>query len=210
MIQNSLASNFVLDTLYKEAKPYQTRYKSEAFWLNWLIHKFPQVENFAPVAQWGPDGGKRRYPSTKRCDMAILDFRVKGATNALLFFEQRRDGQNLGDLEDIVLGSANKYLETHDNSYVYCMTGWTTRARCWVVPRTTPEHRRQLAPMFGSTARADRNSYYDANSLEANYITRSIAHMKGEFNEWPDSRTPNVLDLSQEERRQPTARNLFI
>ena len=115
--------------------------------------------------------------------------------------------ENLEQVEDQVLESAKEYLDNHTRAP-------PTRSHdrmgnngpllgCETDQVETPPPIGSF--LFGLNTKADRTYYYDANSEDAAYITRSILYMKGVSTEWPDPETRNVLAMPTD----PKGRNLF-
>lgn len=98
-----------------------------------------------------------------------------------MFQEVKRKGTGeLKRVEEQLLKGAKKYFEKCGGNSVYGMTGWGTRARVWIIERTSGHHYCMRHLYFGAAEGAHRDSYVDADSDWAYYISCFTADIKGE------------------------------
>jgi hypothetical protein len=95
----------------------------------------------------------------------------------LCFSELKRHGAPPGDMKECetqALDACRRHLQTHDQSFVYAMTMWGTRARMWLYEQGDSF----LTPLFGSPAIGDKSKYIEANSNEGQDLARGFQRMK--------------------------------
>lgn len=105
----------------------------------------------------------------------------------LLFNETKRQGGNPREAEDQIKSAATKYFESTDDRQVFGMSGWGTKARCWIIRRDNNARGHKMEALFGPNDRGKRDAYIDANDDRAFYITASIALMRGDTHLMPDA-----------------------
>ncbi|KAG8664733.1 hypothetical protein FPOAC2_14126 [Fusarium poae] len=173
----SLLTTPILIEAYRNAVSHDIEWKVDAFWQSYMIQQFPAAEHYAVWCQSAPTPDSR-----KRVDIAVKRLRAGTILSTLLLCEVKRSGSSkVKDAEKQVVEYAQEYLEDSEERFVYCMTAWGIKARCWIYYKDT----QVLTPMFGEKDMGSKASYVDANERRAELISASIAYMKEETTTWP-------------------------
>ncbi|KAL7787729.1 hypothetical protein V8C37DRAFT_259422 [Trichoderma ceciliae] len=180
-----LTDNPVLEYVYKEAQNHDIEYKAKNFWQNYLIQEFPISRNFTVNSEVSPDGNSRA-----RLDLSVGQVRGQKPYQiepTLLFVEVKRKGTGeVRKAEEQLRKGAERYLEKNNETLVYGITAWGTKARTWIIERTSDGYRTK--PYTGADIEAHKGSYFDANTDEAWYISCFTATIKGDpLPDKPDS-----------------------
>lgn len=183
----SLLTTPVLQYLYREAHGHDIEYRAKNFWQNWLIQEFPMSRHFTVNSEVSPDGD-----SLTRLDLSVGQIRGDYPYEAhptLMFQELKRKGTGeLKKVEEQLRKGAKKYLEKSGQGHVYGMTGWGTKARVWIIERTSNNNYQMSHLYFGIDQEAHRGSYIDANTDWAYYFSCFAADIRGDPHpEMPES-----------------------
>jgi hypothetical protein len=154
---------------YQEAVE-DTEHKSSAFWQAYLQRAFHETDTYSVTATVSPDGlrGNADIMVTKYDDMDDITF-----TN-VVWIDCNRPTESFVDMETRALGVASRYVEGECLSWIYVVTTIGVEFRVWILYAGNDV----LDPLEGPGVRGNRESYVDANSMDAYDLTNTIAMVK--------------------------------
>ncbi|KAF5675922.1 hypothetical protein FDENT_9639 [Fusarium denticulatum] len=158
----------LLRKLYRDAAQ-DIEYQSSTFWQVWLQRAFYEDE-YMVSCEMPPDDSRRRV------DAVVKRYDDRHDTlSAVLWIEFKRPSGNVRQVEFQALDAAKRCIRTNNLESVYVMTTVGVSFRVWTVYE--PDLL-SLVPFNGGPADATRSQYIDADSYEAEALTRFVETVK--------------------------------
>lgn len=122
----------IVRKLYENANNDDIEYKSSAFWQGLLQMYYRVEEDYLPLCEQSPDGGRSRV------DITIVRYDAEYHEIVICkVVEAKRIGGNSPKAAEVdVLASAMKVLEYTDTQFLYAMSTWGTKFRLWLVDKS--------------------------------------------------------------------------
>jgi hypothetical protein len=200
LLYNGTTLRPALTQLWKEASAQHAHENAAvAFWNHYLSkYEFPG-EDWIIAPESDP-----ALQSLRRVDLVVKFVDSTPIIRVLCFGELKRHGAPPADMKECetqALDACRRHLQTHNQSFVYAMTMWGTRARLWLHEQGDAH----LTPLFGSPAIGDKSKYIEENSNEGQDLARGFQRMKI----LPPARLPSQtsapsFSLFPKEEEQPT------
>ncbi|EXL93509.1 hypothetical protein NOF04DRAFT_13803 [Fusarium oxysporum II5] len=161
-------STGLLRKLYRDAAQ-DIEYQSSTFWQVWLQRAFHEDE-YMISCEMPPDESRRRV------DAVVKRYDDRHDTlSAVLWIEFKRPSGSVRQVEFQALDAAKRCIRTSNLESVYVMTTVGVSFRCWTVYGSDLL---SLVPFNGGPADATRSQYIDADSYEAETLTRFVETVK--------------------------------
>jgi hypothetical protein len=161
-------STGLLRKLYQDAAQNIEPQPSQ-FWQAWLQRAFHE-EEYAIWCDMPPDESRRRV------DAVVDRYDESDDTlSAVLCIEYRMFSASVRQVESQALDAAKRCIRANNLRSVYVLTTVGASFRCWTVYNTeTPS----LVSFNGGPADANQDQYIDADSYEAEALTRFVDTVK--------------------------------
>ncbi|KAH6949274.1 hypothetical protein DER45DRAFT_580986 [Fusarium avenaceum] len=158
----------LLRKLYQDAAQ-NIESQPSPFWQAWLQRAFRE-ENYAVMCDLHP--GK----SSRRVDTEVIRYDESDDTlSTVLCIELRTFSASVRQVESQALDAARLCIRANNLESVYVMTTIGASFHCWIVYETDLT---SLVSFNGGTADATRSKYIDADSYEAEMLTRFLDTVK--------------------------------
>ncbi len=158
----------ILRKHYEEAIE-DVEYKSSAFWQAWLQRAFFETDLYSVTSESSPDGSRRRV------DHLVLRYDPEHHTfSAMLWVECKRSSGSVREVEEQALDAALRCITRDGLLWIYAMTTVGASFRTWFVEKGLD----QLQPLHGTSAKADKKQYINADSDDAWVLERTIHLVK--------------------------------
>ncbi|KAG5771364.1 hypothetical protein H9Q72_002053 [Fusarium xylarioides] len=158
----------LLRKLYRDAAQ-DIEYQSSTFWQVWLQRAFHEDE-YMVSCEMPPDDSRRRV------DAVVKRYDDRHDTlSAVLWIEFKRPSGNVRQVEFQALDAAKRCISTNKLESVYVITTVGVSFHVWTVYES---NLLSLMPFNGGPADATRSQYIDADSYEAEALTRFVETVK--------------------------------
>ncbi|KAG7428851.1 hypothetical protein Forpi1262_v009371 [Fusarium oxysporum f. sp. raphani] len=165
---SAVPSTGLLRKLYIDAAQ-DIEYQSSTFWQIWLQRAFHEDE-YMVSCEIPPDESRRRV------DAVVKRYDDRHDTlSAVLWVEFKRPSGNVRQVEFQALDAAKRCIRANNLESVYVMTTVGVSFRVWTVYESDLQ---SLVPFHGGPADATRSQYVDADSYEAEALTRFVDTVK--------------------------------
>ncbi|RKL37954.1 hypothetical protein BFJ72_g7414 [Fusarium proliferatum] len=157
-----------LRKLYQDAS-LDIEHRSSRFWQVWLQRTFHE-DAYWVLCEMPPD------QSLRRVDAVVERYDASHDTvSAMLWIEFKRPSGSVREVESQALDAAGRCIRTNDLESVYVMTTVGVSFRVWSVYGSDLS---SLVPFHGGPADASRSQYVNADSYEAEVLSRFVETVK--------------------------------